>query len=237
VAGGILRLGTWIVNFFAVEDGGSWTLLDAGAPRYWPQLQQHGIRPEAVEAVVLTHAHADHTGLAEPLRQHGARVYVHEDDENLATTAKPLGKNEKPMLPYLRHPMAWKLMAHFARNGAKEPTPIAEVTTFRDGDLLDVPGRPRAIHTGGHTSGHVVLHLEDPSALILGDLLCTLNPLTGKRGPQLMPAALNLSSAQMLDSLTKIEKLDVGTMHFGHGEPWTAGTAAAVDRARATGPT
>ena len=233
----VTRLGTWIVNFYAIEDGGSWTLFDAGVPGYWPQLERHGIRPDAVHAVVLTHAHADHVGIADRLRQHGARVYVHEDDENLATTAKPLGKNEKPMLPYFRHAMAWKLATHLARNGGAKPNKIGTVTTFRDGDVLDVPGRPRAVHTPGHTSGHAVLDVQDAGALILGDLLCTLNPLTGKRGPQLLPAALNLSSAQMLDSLTKIEGLDAQTLHFGHGEPWTDGVASAVERARATGPT
>ena len=236
-ADGITRLGTWIVNFYAVEDGGRWTLLDAGIPGHWPQLEQRGIGPDAVEAVVLTHAHADHVGLAERLRAHGARVYVHADDENLATTAKPFGKNEKATLPYLRHPMAWRLFAHLMRGGAAKPTKIAEVTTFGDGDVLDVPGHPRVIHTPGHTNGHCVIHLEDQGALLVGDLLCTLNPLTGKRGPQLLPGALNLSSAHMLDSLTKIEKLDAQTVHFGHGEPWTDGVSSAVERARSTGPT
>ena len=232
-----MRLGTWIVNFFAVEDGGRWTLLDAGVPGYWPQLEQHGIRPDAVEAVVLTHAHADHVGLTERLRASGARVYVHADDKDLATTAKAFGKNERSMLPYLRYPMAWKLLTHLARNGAAKPTKTAEVTTFTDGDVLDVPGRPRVVHTPGHTSGHVVFHLEDRGALVVGDLLCTLNPLTGKRGPQLLPRALTRSSATCLDSLTKIENLDAGTVHVGHGDPWTDGVASAVERARSVGPT
>jgi glyoxylase-like metal-dependent hydrolase (beta-lactamase superfamily II) len=238
VGGGeIKRLGTWIVNFYAIEDGGRWTLLDAGVPGYWQQLEQNGISPDAVEAVVLTHAHADHVGVADRLREQGATVYVHEDDANLATTAKPFGKNESSTLPYLRYPTAWRLFAHLARNGAAKPQKIDSVTTFRDGDVLDIPARPRVIHTPGHTSGHAALHLEDRGALVVGDLLCTLNPLTGKRGPQLMPRALNLSSGQMLDSLTKIEGLDAPTVFVGHGEPWTEGPAAAVARARAVGPT
>jgi glyoxylase-like metal-dependent hydrolase (beta-lactamase superfamily II) len=235
--GGITRLGNSIINFFAIEEGGRWTLLDAGVPGYWPQLAEHGIRPDAVEAVVLTHAHPDHVGLAERLRTSGARVYVHEDDENLATTAKPFGKNEKPLLPYLRYPMAWRLFTHLARNGGMKPQKIGEVSTFGDGEVLDVPGRPRAVHTPGHTSGHAVFHLEDRGALVVGDLLCTLNPLTGKRGPQLLPAALSLSSAHSLDSLTKIENLAVETVYLGHGEAWTDGVASAVERARSVGPT
>jgi glyoxylase-like metal-dependent hydrolase (beta-lactamase superfamily II) len=234
---GVVRLGSRIVNFYAVEDGGRWTLFDAGVPGYWPQLEQNGIDPGAVEAVVLTHAHADHVGLAERLRRNGARVFVHEDDRELATTAKASGKNERSLFPYLRYPMAWKLLAHLVRNGAAKPQRIAEVVTFRDGEELDVPGRPRVIHTPGHTAGSVVLHLGDASVVIVGDLLCTLNPLTGRRGPQPMPGALNRSTSQILDSLSKIEGLDAHTVYVGHGEPWTEGARSAVDRARVAGST
>jgi hypothetical protein len=41
----------------------------------------------------------------------------------------------------------------------------------------------------------------------------------------------------MLDSLVKLDRLDVETILFGHGDPWTEGVAAAVRRARAVGPT
>lgn len=233
----VVRLGSSIVNFYAVEDGGRWTVLDAGVPGFWPQLEERGIRPDAVEAVVLTHAHADHVGVANRLRERGARVFVHQDDRELATTAKAVGKNERSLLPYLRYPMAWKLFAHLARNGGAKPQRIADVVTFREGEELDVPGRPRVIHTPGHTAGSAVLHLADRSVAIVGDLLCTLNPLTGRRGPQPMPAALNRSTSQILDSLTRIEGLDVGTVYVGHGEPWTEGARSAVERARAAGPT
>lgn len=233
----VLRLGSWIVNFYAVEDGGRWTVFDAGAPGFWPQLEEHGIRPDAVEAVVLTHAHSDHVGIANRLREHGARVLVHEDDRQLATTAKSSGKNERSLLPYLRHPMAWRLLAHLVRNGSAKPQKIAEVVTFRDDAELDVPGRPRARHTPGHTAGHTAFHLPEHGAVIAGDLLCTLNPLTGRRGPQTMPGALNRSTGQILDSLSKIEGLDAPTVYVGHGEPWTEGTRSVVERVRAAGPT
>jgi hypothetical protein len=41
----------------------------------------------------------------------------------------------------------------------------------------------------------------------------------------------------MLDSLVKLESLQVGQIYFGHGETWTGGAAAAVRQARATGRT
>lgn len=240
VADGVVRLGTELCNWYLLEEDGKVAVLDAGVPAYRPQLERGldllGRRPSDVEAVILTHAHADHTGFAEPLRAElGVPVHVHADDEELATTKKPFGKTEASLLPYLRHPHAWRLLGHFATAGV--PKAIAEVTTFADGDVLDVPGHPRALHTPGHTMGHACFWLEPRGALVVGDLLCTRNPLTGGRGPELMPRAFNLSSATMLDSLSHIEDLEATTILFGHGEPWTRGAAEAVRLARAKGPT
>jgi glyoxylase-like metal-dependent hydrolase (beta-lactamase superfamily II) len=114
----------------------------------------------------------------------------------------------------------------------RRPADVAAVLTE-----VDVPGAPRAIHTPGHTAGHAAFWLESRGVLVMGDLLCTRNPLTGARGPQLMPSAFNLSNSTILDSLSKVESLDAGVLLFGHGEPWTQGAADAVRRARETGPT
>jgi glyoxylase-like metal-dependent hydrolase (beta-lactamase superfamily II) len=237
---GVVRLGTDFVNFFLVEDGGRVTVVDTGVPAYRHQLEPGlaalGRTTADVAAVVLTHSHGDHKGFAEHLRTElGVPVYVHVDDAGLATTGKAFGKSESTMLPYLRFPQAWRLVLHFATSG--KPPAIEEVRTFEDGEILDVPGRPRAIHTGGHTSGHTCLWFEDRRALAVGDLVCTVNPLTGARGPQLLPRALNLSSGTMLDALSKIEGLDAETILVGHGDPWTGGTAEAVRLVRRTGPT
>jgi glyoxylase-like metal-dependent hydrolase (beta-lactamase superfamily II) len=237
-AEGVVQLGTDLCNWFLLEQDGRVVVVDTGLPAYRPQLERGlavlGRSREDVEAVVVTHAHGDHTGSAERLRRElGVPVHVHGGDEERARTGSAKGKTERSPLLYLRRPAAWVLLTHFATTGKTEP--VAELQRFDDG--ADLPGGLRAIHTGGHTPGHCVLVHDERRLLFAGDLICTRNPLTGATGPQLLPRALNLSSATMLDSLTRLESLEVDTILFGHGATWTDGAAEAVRRARAVGPT
>jgi glyoxylase-like metal-dependent hydrolase (beta-lactamase superfamily II) len=161
---------------------------------------------------------------------------VHEADAQMARTGKA-GKRERSLLPYLRHRAAWKTVTVMARAGGLKPVKIAEVTPFAGDEPLDVPGRPRPVHTPGHSNGHVALHFPDRGVLLTGDALCTWNPLTGRPGPQVMPAGLAVSSAAEMESLARLEGLEAGMLVPGHGEPWTEGVDAAVARAREAGAT
>jgi glyoxylase-like metal-dependent hydrolase (beta-lactamase superfamily II) len=239
VAPGIHRLGNELVNFYVVEDGRRLALVDAGLPGFRGQLEEflagRGRTLGDIEAVLLTHAHADHVGVAEIVRAAGAAVYVHEADAEMARTAKPQSREGK-LLPYFRHRATWRLMLSGLRLGAARTPKIASVTTFAEGDDLDVPARPRILHVPGHSNGHVVFHLPDRGTLLAGDAIVTYNPLTGREGPQIMPAAFSVSSAQATASLERLERLEAGVLLVGHGDPWTGGVAAAVARAREAGP-
>jgi glyoxylase-like metal-dependent hydrolase (beta-lactamase superfamily II) len=239
VAPGIHRLGNAIVNFYLVEDGDAMALVDAGLPGFRGQLDafldERSQTLADVDAVLLTHAHLDHIGLAEAARSEGATVHVHESDAEMARTGKQHDK-ERSMARYLRYGATWRLIGLAVRAGGARAPKIAELATFREDGELDLPGRPRVIHTPGHSHGHVALHFADRGALLAGDALCTWNPLTGRAGPQLMPGAFAFSSEQAMASLDRLEPVEAGVLLPGHGEPWTGGVAAAVARAREAGP-
>ena len=240
VAPGVLRLGSERVNFYAVEQDGRVTIVDAGLSGYWeqvePALRGIGRSLDDVAALVLTHAHSDHTGVAGELHARGVPIYLHPEDHQLLETGKESWKRERSQLSPLRHLRAYPFLFHMARNGALKPPHIEDARPIADGDELDVPGRPRVIHTPGHTPGHCALYFTQNSTLIVGDLMCTWHPLLGRTGPQIMPASFNVSSAQCLESLKRIEGLFANVTLPGHGEPWTGTPAEAAAKARETGP-
>jgi glyoxylase-like metal-dependent hydrolase (beta-lactamase superfamily II) len=233
----IHRAGTRLVNWYLLEEAGRVTIVDAGLSGYRPQLEGAlraiGRGLDDVEAIVLTHAHIDHTGFAQKLQdERGTPVFAHEAERPQATTGKPPKTEASVLIAMLRHRRAREVIVHIARNGGARPPKIADVTTFTDGDRLDVPGHPVAVHTPGHSPGHCVLHVAEEGAAFTGDALSGWSTVTGAPGPILPPAAFSNSMAQARQSLERVEALDAGTLYFGHGDPWTGGAAAAVQRAR-----
>ena len=115
--------------------------------------------------------HVDHIGVAERLRvETGARVLVHEADETLVRTGKQPPR-ERGALRYLWRPPAIRLFMHLSHAGGASITRPGELETFRDRDVLDVPGSPQAIHTPGHSRGHCCLAFAEHRTLFVGDAL------------------------------------------------------------------
>lgn len=141
-------------------------------------------------------------------------------------------KNEGKRYRYLLRSQALRTTWTLVRNGASKVVPIGELRLLSDGEIIDVPGKPRVIHTPGHTAGSSAFIFEDRDVIFTGDALVTEDPLTGLSGPQIMPAALNQDTGQAMRSLRALEGVRAHTVLPGHGEPWTAGLDGAIAMAR-----
>jgi len=85
VAPGVHRVGNAYVNCYLIEDGNQLTLVDAGLPGFRAQLDEYlrsrGRSIKDIAAVILTHGHGDHVGMADGVRLDApAPVYVHAAD-------------------------------------------------------------------------------------------------------------------------------------------------------------
>jgi glyoxylase-like metal-dependent hydrolase (beta-lactamase superfamily II) len=228
---GVFRLGTPYIGCYAVEDAGAYTFVDTGLPGYWEQmigfLASRGAPLSAVKAVVLTHHHGDHKGNAERLRKEaGAKVLVHQDDLAAAAHRQPL-----KLIP-LWKPRVLHYFLHALRGGAILLPPVVEASSFVDDEVLDVPGRPRVIHTPGHTAGNAAISLEDRDVLVVGDALVTIDLVSGESGPRLLPRFFNDDHELAFASLRKIEPINARWVLPGHGLPWQGSPQQAVKLAR-----
>jgi glyoxylase-like metal-dependent hydrolase (beta-lactamase superfamily II) len=237
VGAGVRRFGTRFINGYLIEEGGRLTLLDAGLPGYWGhlvrELEAIGRKLADIDAILLTHSHPDHFGVAERVRSASdAKVYAHRL-EIPALTGNTDGKPPAVLKQGFR-PFLYRYLFHAIRNGVTKQVPIAAVNEFADGEVVDVPGKPRVVYAPGHTAGHCALYVKDRDILFSGDALCTIDVLTGKPGPSLPADFINDDSAVALESLARLESLEAATMLPGHGEPWKGGVKQAVEIARAT---
>ena len=240
VAPGVHRIEDAYTNWYLLEEYGRLTIVDAGVPSSWDSLEvavrEIGRSVRDIAALVLTHAHFDHIGMAERVRTElDVPVYVHENDVPLTHHPLRYAYERNPLKYVATQVRALPIVAAFVRTRAFFPTPLGEVRRFTDG-TLDVPGSPRVVPTPGHTLGHVSFDLPGRDTVIAGDAVVTLNPYTGGRGPQIVARAATADSARNLASLDALAQTGATRVLTGHGEPWTGGAAEAARLAQAAGP-
>ncbi|WP_221356099.1 MBL fold metallo-hydrolase [Streptomyces beigongshangae] len=224
-------------NWVILTEGDAVTLVDTGYPgdreRVLASLAAVGSSPEAVTAVLVTHAHNDHLGSAEyfssvygtPVLTHAAEVpHARRDFLHQVSVGRVLRNAWRPgVLP-------WSV--HALRSGGTAHVPVAEPRAFPVEGALDLPGRPVPVHTPGHTDGHCAFHLPRAGVVISGDGLVGGHPTSRVTGPQLLPVMFDRERGAALASLDVFEGLSGDVLVPGHGPVHRGSVREAARRAR-----
>jgi len=211
VAEGVCQVSLRGVNVFLIEAGGGLVLVDTGLrnspPRITESIYSLGHLPQDVAAIVVTHAHRDHVGgLAEMVRRTGAEVWMHPDDAALVRAGvwgRPLGPGRGRTRDALTRAM----------NALPEARhePVAVVHELGDGDELPLDGL-RALHTPGHTAGHLALLLPRGGGLLF----------VGDAASNMVHTGLSFVYEDLDEgrrSLEKLAALEFEAACFAHGRP------------------
>ncbi|WP_329057435.1 MBL fold metallo-hydrolase [Amycolatopsis sp. NBC_01480] len=228
------RLGNDVVACYLINTDEGITLIDAGLPGHWHDLQDElrslGKSADDIRGVVLTHGDADHLGFAERLRrEHGVPVYVHAADADRARTGE---KPKTTIGPMKIGPTLGFFWYSLRKNGLR-PQYVQEVVEVADGDVLDLPGRPVIVQMPGHSPGSVAVHVPLADAVFVGDALTTRHVLTGRTGPQ--PAPFTDDPDESRASLERLARLSASWVLPGHGAPSHTSPAQVADAVKQAG--
>ncbi|MFE9028510.1 MBL fold metallo-hydrolase [Streptomyces iakyrus] len=234
--------GTYLVhgsntNWVILTEGDAVTLVDTGYPgdraQLLASLAEVGSAPEAVTAVLITHAHNDHLGSAEYLRAaHGTPVHLHEAEVPHARREFLHQVSIGTVLKNGWRPGVLPWAVHALRSGGTDHVPVTAPQAFPAAGALDLPGRPVPVHTPGHTDGHCAYHLPGTGVLISGDALVSGHPTSRAEGPQLLPDMFHHERPRALASLDVLAELEGELLLPGHGPVHRGPVRDAALRAR-----
>lgn len=221
-----------IASYLLPHDDGA-ALIETGPGSTSAMLQarlaEHGLTPNDISEILLTHIHLDHAGAAGWLAsEHGATVYVHHigtahlaNPERLLKSAERIYGDDMGTL--------W---------GEMRPVPEDQLVALDDGDTIDLGDlQAEALDTPGHASHHL--------SYVIGDV-CLTGDVGGVRLPgesyvelPLAPPEIDLdawreSLDHLRDAIQRHDVTHLAPTHFGIYDDVAAHLdrlEAAIDRA------
>ena len=245
IAPDVFLLGPWgrtQTNAYLVRDRSTWALVDAGWANDAARIQGAARSllglGQLPSAILLSHAHPDHSGSARELAEAwGCPVYAHPAELLIATGdfaamqryAGPLDRwLILPVMRAIGRRRREAILTEGSLAGFVRPLPPGGAIPGLEGWLW--------IHTPGHTPGHVAYVRAHDRVVLSGDALLTLEVNTwsgilrqrqGLSGP---PWYTTWDREVAIASITAIADVGPTVLAPGHGDPLSGpGTATAVD--------
>jgi glyoxylase-like metal-dependent hydrolase (beta-lactamase superfamily II) len=181
------------VHSYVLETARGFVLVDSGFPSEEAQavMRRELARIcgslERIAALIITHFHPDHSGLAGWLEETaGVTVYVQEKDwarleQMLSEEEEPGPDRWAPALAAMLGPEVTEAWRRMRRDVHRLRFPIAKPRLVSGDEVLDFGDRTlRLIWTPGHTEGHICVLDQSERALYSGDhLLGRITPHIG----------------------------------------------------------
>ncbi len=207
-------------NSYVIRDSGRSLVVDTGwntedcLTALTSGLEECGVDLQKTD-FLITHLHADHSGLVAALAADDSKVYLSHGDAAVIGSATVPG--------------FWERETDFARKHGFSPEELERVmgshpgrrysakqqldfSTLRDGDTVGIGDYLfEVIETPGHTEGHICLYEPEKKALIsgdhiLGDITPNISLWSDKRNPL----------REYLASLDKVYDLEADLVLPGH---------------------
>lgn len=194
------------VNCYIIEEQNELTVIDAGMPASFKgivKVIEQLNKP--LTNIVLTHAHEDHIGSLEHLKEQypAACVSISIRDSRLLKGDKSLDAHE------LQMPI---------KGGVPKNLQIVPDRLLKEGDTI---GSLEVVETPGHTPGSISLFVKNTKAMIVGDALQTQGKVAVS-GQFVMlfpfPAFATWNKEIALKSAKKILNFNPALLAVGHGE-------------------
>lgn len=218
----VVRVPIVFVNAYLVETDIGITLVDTGIAGAGAALIERALRDEfgtgaGIDAIVLTHGHFDHAGSAAAIaRRWKCSIFAHRMELPYLT-----GRSSYPP----QDPTVGGMLANLSRVFPRGPLQLGDAVRALDpNDDLPLSGW-RAVHTPGHTPGHISLFRESDGYLLAGDAVATMNQESAvetvlqHRQLRQPPAAFTPDWDAAEVSIRELALLSPRTVAAGHGLP------------------
>lgn len=193
ITNNVIQIRGSMSNFYLLIDSPHWWLIDSGFVGDLHQLNKTiselGLEWCGLRAILMTHGHLDHAyNLSGIQRLSEAPIVAHiGDKENF------LGKYPYKGLSKVCGGLELTGRALFGY------TPCEPDRYINDGHIIDCLGGLKAIHTPGHTKGHLSYLMTESRLLFSGDLVVNYKWRVTKPFPW-----LNIDEAALSQSIKKI---------------------------------
>ena len=219
------------LNSYLVRTDEECTLIDTGLDlnesfeELNRSLNEIGIQPKDLTNILLTHFHIDHIGLVSRLRKisDAKIIFSAKEAELLRSTSSNLGNYSDNLEEFYRingappEIFTWARMTGLVNLDDNYKLLRKPDISLRDGEKISFGEYDfEVILTPGHSPGHICLYEPEWQFLIAGDhILPGITPNVTQRDEDGHPLT------DYLDSLEKVERLEIKKILPGHEEIFT----------------